>query len=303
MSASASVEQTSGTGAASVLPTCQQRKPEGGEADDGTAGSSSHGEPPTNDAEDTQLNFGEDEEGEYFDDDDDPDLTPAERRRRSRIHHFTFKLNSIELSIIEEKTDEDSNRQSPEEAFLRSKISGQEDKPEAPSSPLRLEDRKDPEGQAAPAGESVDSEGNIINESEGAGHVEEENSSEKSLKGFEDVERMLEKMPSTARLNRMLTRFYSFDQPRDREDDEGSDEDGEFPRRKISLREFKAKMSSMTALDGFDESGSEEEGPGEGDEPDEADDGEDGDVDAAIDELLAESIPNGEEVEEMNGKD
>lgn len=182
-------------------------------------------------------------------------------------------------------------------------ISGQEGKPEAPSSPLRLEDRKDPEGQAAPAGESVDSEGNIINESEGAGHVEEENSSEISLKGFEDVERMLEKMPSTARLNRMLTRFYSFDQPRDREDDEGSDEDGEFPRRKISLREFKAKMSSMTALDGFDESGSDEEGPGEGDEPDEADDGEDGDVDAAIDELLAESIPNGEEVEEMNGKD
>ncbi|XP_052565888.1 ciliogenesis-associated TTC17-interacting protein-like [Culex pipiens pallens] len=251
-----------------------------------------------------ELNFGEDEEGEYFDDDDDPDLTPAERRRRNRVHHFTFKLNSIELSIIEEKTDEDSNRQSPEEAFLQSKISVQKDKPEAPSPPLRLEDRKDPEGQAAPAGESVDSEGNIINESEGAGHVEEENSSEKSLKGFEDVERMLEKMPSTARLNRMLTRFYSFDQPRDREDDEGSDEnDSEFPRRKISLREFKAKMSSMTALDGFDDSGSEEEGPGEGDEPDEADDGEDGDVDAAIDELLAESIPNGEEVEEVNGKD
>lgn len=47
---------SSGTGAASVLPTCQQRKPEGGEADDGTAGSSSHGEPPTNDAEDTREN-------------------------------------------------------------------------------------------------------------------------------------------------------------------------------------------------------------------------------------------------------
>lgn len=121
----------------------------------------------------------------------------------------------------------------------------------------------------------------------------EDDSSERSLKGFEGVEQLLDRMPLVPKL-KTFRRFRSLEYRRDVEDDDDSDEEEAFlPLKKFNLKDFKSKMQSKSNLD-------ISEGDGEEEEEENDDDGDDGDtivpedefdVDAAMDEVLAETSP------------
>nr|XP_029714138.1 acidic repeat-containing protein-like [Aedes albopictus] len=228
----------------------------------------------------------------------------AEQQRQNRIHHFSFKLNSATLSIIEEKTDDDSsvNQQTPEKTVVEMNENER----------LVSVEAGDETHQEAELDIPVDSEGN-----EGLGNSQddevpdessvpvdnEDNSSERSLKGFEDVEMLLNRMPLVTKL-RMLTRFRSFDYPRggaddDEESDEELEEQTRHPPKKFNLKDFKDKMQSESKLnisegdDEHDEEGADDNESEVGDDdaivPDELE--ENFDLEAAIDEVLAEQSP------------
>lgn len=234
---------------------------------------------------------------------DDIQQYEAEQQRQNRIHHFSFKLNSATLSIIEERTDDDSsvNQQSPERAAV-------EESTIQKLTNLEGDEEIHQEGEVA---FPVDSEGNEASENVQDDEVTDENpvpvddeddSSERSLKGFEDVEQLLNMMPPVTRL-RTLTRFRSFDYPRGGiEDDEESDEEHEEqiknPPKKFNLKDFKGKMQSESKLnisEGDDDEGGEDvdenEEAGNDDTcvPDEPE--ENFDLEAAIDEVLTETSP------------
>ncbi|XP_065087763.1 uncharacterized protein LOC135709399 [Ochlerotatus camptorhynchus] len=225
--------------------------------------------------------------------DDGSDLSQAERRRRN----FTFKLNSIELSVIEEKTDEDGSvyQQSPEKGFEGGRvIESSEKSREGYLSSLEGEDalRKD---QAV---FRTDSEGNedLVNLDDDAVADEEpetadneEDSSEQSLKGFEDVEQLLNRMPLVPTF-KTLTRFRSFEYPRAIEGEDDSDEEEASPRlKKFNLKDFKSKMQSESNLDISEGDDEEEEENHDDDDEDTIVPDDDFDVDAAIDEVLEET--------------
>lgn len=224
-------------------------------------------------------------------------MSEAERRRQQ----FTFKLNSIDLSVIEEKTDEDGsiNQQSPEKGFEGGRV--------MESSETLIEDclvslDGEDEIRKDETVSRTDSEGNetLVNLADDAVADEEpkpadneDDSSEQSLKGFEDVEQLLDRMPLVPKL-RTLTRFRSFEYPRAVDDDDDSDEEeASLPWKKFNLKDFKSKMQSESNLD-------ISEGDDGDEEEDNDDDGGDGDtivpedefdVDAAMDEVLAETSP------------
>lgn len=228
----------------------------------------------------------------------------AEQQRQNRIHHFSFKLNSATLSIIEEKTDDDSsvNQQTPEKTVvemnenerLASVEAGNETHQEG-----ELDIPVDSEGNEG-LGNSQDDE---VPDESSVPVDNEDDSSERSLKGFEDVEMLLNRMPLVTKL-RMLTRFRSFDYPRggaddDEESDEELEEQTRHPPKKFNLKDFKDKMQSESKLNISEGDDEHDEEGADGNESEVGDDDaivsdeleENFDLEAAIDEVLAEQSP------------
>lgn len=220
---------------------------------------------------------------------DDFDLSEAERRRLN----FTFKLNSIELSVIEEKTDEDGsiNHQSPSKGKVIGSTENLSNESQLNSDEIREDEtvfRTDSEGNEAL--ENLSDDATADEEPETVDN--EDDSSERSLKGFEDVEQLLKRMPLFPKL-RMLTRFRSFQYTRGSDDEDGSDEEqASSSFKKFDLSEFKSKMQSESNLDIHeDDDGEQEEEKEDDDDEDTIVPGRNFDMDAALNEVLEEASP------------
>ncbi|XP_055631017.1 uncharacterized protein LOC129771423 [Toxorhynchites rutilus septentrionalis] len=202
-------------------------------------------------------------------------------RRRNRTHHFALKHNPVELSIIVERADEDGsiNQHSPD-AAINGEMSGKSANGSLSSA----------EGGAPGAGDSSGTGGLFRDEYD----VDEpgrdsggEDSSEKSLQGFEQVEKILQEIPTATKL-KILTRFRSFDYPSKDEIDSDDEEDDGIPAKKFGLKEFREEMQSKEKMSIAEDDGGED-GDDETIVPDDADD--DFDVEAAIERVLSEATP------------
>ncbi|XP_062550657.1 uncharacterized protein LOC134215492 isoform X2 [Armigeres subalbatus] len=211
---------------------------------------------------------------------DDDELCEAEKRRHNWIQNFSYKLNTATLSIIEERTDEDSSftQRSPEwtvnvegknsviERFISLDRNDEIHHDDESSSPVELAVNT---GLGNLQVDDVDDEPVPV--------VSEDNSSERSLKGFENVEKLLDRMPLVT-IMRTLRRFRSFEYPRGgAEDSDGSEENVEHP------HEEDCELNHLA----------EEADDTEGEQDEETimpvDPEEDFDMEAAIDAVLGEA--------------